>query len=555
MCAVSPDRTVVHRGLLVGPRRPRPPRLPLPAAAVSLLCAEAALGALGPRGLRLVPWGVAGLLVGVGVVLLGLWRLPDRRAVTDLLRAPTLLPVAVLLQRGLLLAACVTGASAVVGVALPERSGGEVLLGLGMLAAVVLASLRPLAPRVLRGAAWCGAVAVALVVVVGAVSASGGVDGAGDAPVLRAAVLVAAVGGVLVRPLLPAPWSAPRERRDVLGTVAATGGVVALLAAGSGAAHGAGPSVLVAFAPVGRPGTAALALVLALVLLAAATATLSGLPPLRPWHTGVPAHPDRVSRVLAVAVAGGALLLASGDLLRLLAGVAVAVLAHALLTLLAVRRCWQQTLETQYQPVARRQAIRGRLVTTVAAVVAAVMLATAAVPGWPAALALGAGWVMMWGVSRHDREQRARLALAHAAEDRPLPTVVRAFVVVPALDRPTVRAVAYARALRATSLEALTVPTDDAAAAALREQWSALDLPVPLVELAAPPGRAADAIVAHVDTERDPDGLAVVYLPEPTAPQRWRRALLRRTPHRLRDRLLALPGTVVTTVPWHVEES
>src|SRR5690606_18575105 len=82
----------------------------------------------------------------------------------------------------------------------------------------------------------------------------------------------------------------------------------------------------------------------------------------------------------------------------------------------------------------------------------------------PAALALGAGWVMMWGVSRHDREQRARLALAHAAEDRPLPTVVRAFVVVPALDRPTVRAVAYARALRATSLEALTVPTDDAAA-------------------------------------------------------------------------------------------
>src|SRR5690606_4115194 len=289
-------------------------------------------------------------------------------------------------------------------------------------AAVVLASLRPLAPRVLRGAAWCGAVAVALVVVVGAVSASGGVDGAGDAPVLRAAVLVAAVGGVLVRPLLPAPWSAPRERR-----------VVALLAAGSGAAHGAGPGVLVAFAPVGRPGTAALALVLALVLLAAATATLSGLPPLRPWHTGVPAHPDRVSRVLAVAVAGGALLLASGDLLRLLAGVAVAVLAHALLTLLAARRCWQQTLETQYQPVARRQAIRGRLVTTVAAVVAAVMLATAAVPGWPAALALGAGWVMMWGVSRHDREQRARLALAHAAEDRPLPTVVRAFVVVPAL--------------------------------------------------------------------------------------------------------------------------
>src|SRR5690625_2439624 len=156
MCAVSPDRTVVHRGLLVGPRRPRPPRLPLPAAAVSLLCAEAALGALGPRGLRLVPWVVAGLLVGVGVVLLGLWRLPDRRAVTDLLRAPTLLPVAVLLQRGLLLAACVTGASAVVGVALPERSGGDVLLGLGMLAAVVLASLRPPAPRGLRGAAGCG---------------------------------------------------------------------------------------------------------------------------------------------------------------------------------------------------------------------------------------------------------------------------------------------------------------------------------------------------------------------------------------------------------------
>src|SRR5690625_2757397 len=135
--------------------------------------------------------------------------------------------------------------------------------------------------------------------------------------------------------------------------------------------------------------------------------------------------------------------------------------------------------------------------------------------------------------------------------------VVRACDIALQLARPALRAVTVARALRATSVELLTVAADEGAAASVRRRWEALDLPVALVELAAPPGRGAEAVVAHVAAARraEPDGLAVVYLPAVTGAVRWYRRLAGSPAHRLRRRLAELPGTVVTDVPWKIEES
>src|SRR5690606_27293504 len=243
---------------------------------------------------------------------------------------------------------------------------------------------------------------------------------------------------------------------------------------------------------------------------------------------------------------------AAADATTLVACYAAVVLVLTVLTLTPGRRLWGRALDTLYQPVARRRARVGRVATGVGAAVAGVLLLVVAVRGWPVVPALALGSAMMWGVSRHDRELAD--ALSHVGEDRPLPTAVRAFVVVRAVDRPAVRAVTYARALRATSLEALTVPDGEQEAAGRREEWAALDLPVPLVELAAASGHAATAVVEHVAAARraEPTGLAVVYLPEVTARSLWRRLLLGRQTARLRARLLALPGTVVTTVPWRL---
>ena len=560
-CAVRPDPAVVHPGLLAGPRRPRPQGVLLPAVAVSLVGAESVLGVLGRDLGPLAPWALGGLLGGVAVTLLAMSHLPDRRTLRERLRSSTLAPVAVLLARALLLAACVTLAGTLLRAAPPGGPArSTTLLPLGLLA-VVLATSRlstGVRRRLLVAAAWCGLAATVVLVVVGALT--GTVDAGARPPDLSgpgpvAALVSAGLGGILVHPLVTGPST--RGRRALLAAGGATGGVVAVVAVASAAAGAtvATAPALLQLAQADRTVLTALGVVLAVVVLAAATTMPTDLPRLRPGWAPGPGAGDRAAGLAVVTAAATAVVLASGDVVRLVAGAAVAVLTHAVLTLLAARLLWRRALETRYQPSARRRAGRGIAMTTAGAVGAAVMLATAAVPGWPAALALGLGWVMMWGVSRHDRALRARLALDHADEDRPLPTVVRAFVVVTELDRSSVRAVAYARSLRASSLEALTVPADDAAAAALREQWAALELPVPLVELAAPPGRAAAAVVAYVAGAREPDGLAVVYLPEVTAPQRRRRALLRRGPHRVRERLLALPGTVVATVPWHLERS
>lgn len=544
---MTPDPAAFHRALLARPRGRS--RHPAPSAALALLAAPAAAGVVGDGG----RWAALGALGCLGVLVLALSQLPeDAPRGADGVRAPALLVERVLL----LAAAAATSAQLLTaaGLALPAP----------VLAAVLVALALVLRLTVVHGArrrvtAALGVLAaVVLAAVVAAAVVGGAVPGrpAGADHSLAAQVL--AVGGALaLTGVVLQPALLVSRRRGVPRTGVAALGVAALLVL-SGAALD--PLAAVS-GGLGDGAAAVVAVLLAGGLLAAGASALSGLPrPPGSWLAGRSWPAGAAGRRLSTAVAVAALvvvLLAGGQPGRLVACYAVAVLLLTALALHAGRREWRRRLEILYRPSPRRAARRARALTGVGAVLAAVLLLLAVPRGWPTLVAVAAASAMMWGVSRHDRELRARLALEHVAQDRPLPTTVRAFVVVPELDRPAVRAVGYARAMRATSVEALTVPRDEDAAVALRRQWAALDLPVPLVELAAPPGDAGAGVVAHVAAARraEPDGLAVVYLPETTARRWWRRLLLGSGPQRLRTRLLALPGTVVSTVPWPTEES
>lgn len=565
---MTSDPAAFHRALVAGVGGGRAARLPVPAAAVTVLAAEAMLGMLGARAADRAAWVVLLLVGGLGVVLVGLRHLPEPRAMRRGLAPRGLAAAGTVLERALLLAAAVSLAAEFLGLAVPALRPWGTALALTLTAAVLAAHVA--APhagrrRVVAGAGWCGAAVVAVLIAAAIAGLAAGGPPQGPDPRTAAtgggvlAVLAAgALGGALLRPALPGPARPVTGGRGTARVVVAGAGVLAVLASvAAGIPVGGRDPALAGVAAAGAPDALVRsgAAVLAVVLLVAAVTSLTG-PRLLALPAGPSARPgEHAAAAVLALVAAAAVALAAADVTTLVACYAAVVLVLTVLTLTTGRRLWGRALDTLYQPAARRRARVGRVATGVGAAVAGVLLLVVAVRGWPVVPALALGSAMMWGVSRHDRELAD--ALSHVGEDRPLPTAVRAFVVVRAVDRPAVRAVTYARALRATSLEALTVPDGEQEAAGRREEWAALDLPVPLVELAAPPGHAATAVVEHVAAARraEPTGLAVVYLPEVTARSLWRRLLLGRQTARLRARLLALPGTVVTTVPWRLEES
>jgi len=69
---------------------------------------------------------------------------------------------------------------------------------------------------------------------------------------------------------------------------------------------------------------------------------------------------------------------------------------------------------------------------------------------------------------------------ARLSGPRALPSRVHAIVLVSKLHKPTLRALAYARASRPSVIEALTVRVDAEESERLQQEWEARNLPVPL---------------------------------------------------------------------------
>ncbi|MEE6281148.1 hypothetical protein [Georgenia sunbinii] len=511
---------------------------------------------------------------------------------------------ALLVDHVLLLSLSVTAAGHLLTGLVPQLRGAETLLVIGLLVLLGAAQLGPRLPRdtvdrISWRALWCFVAALLAVVVVGLVRlASGSLPAAPAAPELladgsagRAAgglavalVLARAVtAGSVVLAGVTTTGAGPRTGRRRPGNV---GRNFLLLAVGAAATllgllalarevgavppdvsgQDGNPPVVhqVAVAALGDVVATVAVTVIALSLLLAGAVALRRVPDVRAALLGRDAVPgDAVAPrpVVLASVLGAAVVVTAADasVAVLVPGYVVAVFTLLTLGQVAGSRRWRRAMERHYEPRPRAAARRARLVTAAGAAVTVVVLLLALLSGlgegsWVAVVVIGAMFAMMWHVSRHRRRIEAELAVAHLPEDRPLPALVRSIVVVTRFDRATMRAVAYARSARSTSLEAVTVPLGEAEAAELRRQWLAADLDVPLVELAAPLGDRGSAVAEYVREihAADPTCLVAVYAPEVLAGGGLRRLLLGGAERRLRHRLLQLPRTTVTTVPWQI---
>jgi len=230
------------------------------------------------------------------------------------------------------------------------------------------------------------------------------------------------------------------------------------------------------------------------------------------------------------------------------------------LSQLGMIRHWTRHLKSENDPAVRRRMQRSRAINAfglgMTAVVFVIVLLTKFLAGaWIAILAMGTFFMLMKGIRRHyDNVGRELLV---EADDQILPTRVHAIVLVSKVHKPTMRALAYAKATRPNVLEAVLVDADSASTARILEEWDERRIDVPLKVLYSPYREIIRPIVEYVRSIRDanPRGVVAVYIPEYVVGRWWEQVLHNQTALRLKGRLLFTAGVMVTSVPYQLHSS
>jgi amino acid transporter len=224
-------------------------------------------------------------------------------------------------------------------------------------------------------------------------------------------------------------------------------------------------------------------------------------------------------------------------------------------------RHWTRLLRTETDPAARRRMRRSRVINgvglSVTGLVLVVVLITKFLLGaWIAIAAMVVIFLLMKGIHRH-YERVSRELVVDDADDTMLPSRTHTIVLVSKIHKPTMRAVNYARAMRPTTLEAVTVNVDPEETRALQEDWDRRDIPVPLKVLDSPFREVTDPVIDYVRSIRrsSPRDLVTVLIPEYVVGHWWEHLLHNQSALRLKGRLLFTPGVMVTSVPWQLASS
>ena len=162
---------------------------------------------------------------------------------------------------------------------------------------------------------------------------------------------------------------------------------------------------------------------------------------------------------------------------------------------------------------------------------------------------------MMTVIQRHYR--RVAVELAPGPGGVPLPSRVHAVVLVSSLHKPTLQALAYARATHPSDLTALTVASNKDETDRLEQEWADRDIPVPLTVIDAPYRDITGPVLQYLARLRsdNPRTLVVVYIPEYVVGRFWEQLLHNQSALRLKTRLLFQRGVLVTSVPWQLTSS
>jgi amino acid transporter len=222
---------------------------------------------------------------------------------------------------------------------------------------------------------------------------------------------------------------------------------------------------------------------------------------------------------------------------------------------------WNRELRRGPSAEERRSMRRSRAVNFVGfmltGTVLIIVLVTKFMQGaWIVVVAMPLIYLFMQGIHRH--YERVREELVVGDDDQMiLPSRVHGIVLVSKLHKPALRAIAYARATRHDTLEAITVDVDAGETAALRRDWERREIPVTLRVIDSPYREITRPTVEYIRRIRreSPRDLVTVYVPEYVVGHWWEQLLHNQSALRLKTRLLFAPGVMVVSVPWQLASS
>ena len=264
--------------------------------------------------------------------------------------------------------------------------------------------------------------------------------------------------------------------------------------------------------------------------------------------------------VFLAGVAIALILAFDAEVTRLIQLYIVGVFVSFNLSQLGMVRHWTRELTTERDPGRRARIQRARVINaaglSLTAVVLVVIVVTKFLEGaWITILAMGFFFVLMRAIRTH--YDRVADELAADEEDKVLPTRVHAMVLVSKLHKPTLRALAFAKATRPNVLEGVYVATEPGTTSALMAEWDERHIDLPLKVLHSPYRELVRPVVQYASEIRkaNPRGVVAVFIPEYVVGRWWEQLLHNQTALRLKGRLLFTPGVMVISVPYQLRSS
>lgn len=233
------------------------------------------------------------------------------------------------------------------------------------------------------------------------------------------------------------------------------------------------------------------------------------------------------------------------------------------LTQSAVLRHRYRSFRLTLDVFARRKLMRDLAVTTLGLTVTlmaltVVLLTKLSQGAWITLILIAATVGMMLLTRKHydtvDKDLKLDSDSESLAAARVLPARVHAIIFVPRVRKPVARAVAYARASRPSSIEAIAVNVVEERTKAMTKKWEELAVPVPLTVLDSPYRDQVKPVIEYVRRKKSesPEDVTVIYLPEYVVNHWWEALIHRRTVHHIAAQLRRETGVVIASVPWNI---
>src|SRR3954467_12709605 len=223
--------------------------------------------------------------------------------------------------------------------------------------------------------------------------------------------------------------------------------------------------------------------------------------------------------VLLAAVAVVLIVAFDADVTRLIQLYIIGVFVSFTLSQAGMVRHWSRELPTTSDGRSRRAVRRSQAINLTGAIATSVVLVLVLVTkfthgAWIVVIAMPLLYLLMVRIRGH--YERVDAEAAPRPGGITLPSRIHAVVPVVKINEPTLRTLAFARAIHPDDLTAVTVRVDPAETDRLFTEWVRPDIPVPLVEIESPYRDVPQPLLDHVRAIRreSPRDVVSVFVPK-----------------------------------------